>query len=158
MKSFTKYFISILYVGSIGKFPGTIASIVSIIILYPLFVLNYFNWIILTAIFIFLTLFSLYAIHTYSKETNTHDSKFIVIDEFLGIYLIFLFYNYIFIYSNFITIFLIFLLFRFFDITKIYPANIIDKKMLNAFGVIIDDLIASVYTILTLLILNEFIK
>ena len=95
MKNFTKYFISILYVGSIGKFPGTIASIVSIIILYPLFVLNYFNWIILTAIFIFLTLFSLYAIHTYSKETNTHDSKFIVIDEFLGIYLIFLFYNYL---------------------------------------------------------------
>ena len=93
----------------------------------------------------------------YSSYTKTHDSGKIVIDEFLGIYLILIFYDLIFIYNHIITLLLIFIFFRFFDITKIFPANIIDKKMNNSLGVLLDDLIASVYTIIILYSFNVLI-
>ena len=69
----------------------------------------------------------------------------------------FLFYNEIYILNNILTNILIFLVFRFFDIFKIYPANLIDKKMINSLGVLLDDLIAAIYTIITLYIINVFI-
>ena len=96
----------------------------------------------------------MYFIKKYSNYENNHDSGIIVIDEFLGIYLIFIFYDYIYIYSVEITLILIFILFRFFDIFKIFPANIVDKNMRNSLGVIIDDLIASVYTIALMYFIN----
>ncbi len=39
-----------------------------------------------------------------------------------------------------------FLGFRFFDITKIFPANWIDKNFKNSFGILFDDYVASCYT------------
>ena len=48
------------------------------------------------------------------------------------------------------------ILFRFFDILKIFPANIIDRKLTSAFGVILDDLIAGIYTIIVLYIVNAY--
>ena len=79
-----------------------------------------------------------------------------VIDEFLGIYLILLFYDQIKIINPYVTIMLIFIIFRIFDILKIFPANIIDVKFKSAFGVILDDLIAGIYTIIVLYILNAY--
>ncbi len=110
-------------------------------------------------IFVFIIIFilSLFFISNYSHYTNSHDSGFIVIDEFLGLYLIFIFYDFIFVYNNFITLLLIFIFFRLFDITKIFPANIIDRKMKNSLGVLLDDLIASIYTIMSIYIINVFI-
>ena len=70
-------------------------------------------------------------IHLYSKQNESYDAKEIIIDEFIGIYLILLFYDYVFLINNYITLILIFILFRFFDITKIFPANIVDKKIKN---------------------------
>ena len=95
-------------------------------------------------------------IKRFSLYTKSHDSSIIVIDEFLGVYLIFIFYDYVFINNDILTIILIFILFRFFDITKIFPANIIDKKMNNALGVLLDDIIAGIYTITILYILNVY--
>lgn len=37
------------------------------------------------------------------------------------------------------------LLFRFFDITKIPPASIFDSKFKNAWGVVLDDIVAGIY-------------
>ena len=93
----------------------------------------------------------------YIKFSENKDPKEVVIDEFIGqsipIYLYeishgtvkntqeaFLFYLYIFI------------LFRFFDIKKPFPINFFDKKFKNSFGVIIDDVIAGLYVVLTLII------
>ena len=39
-----------------------------------------------------------------------------------------------------------FILFRFFDILKPYPINIIDKKMKNGLGIMLDDIIAGIYS------------
>ena len=45
-----------------------------------------------------------------------------------------------------------FILFRFFDIVKPFPVNFFDKKFKNSFGVIIDDVVAGLYVVLTLII------
>ena len=47
--------------------------------------------------------------------------------------------------------------FRFFDILKPYPISYIDNNYKNGFGVVFDDIIAGIYTIFTLMILNVFI-
>ena len=50
-----------------------------------------------------------------------------------------------------------FFLFRIFDILKPFPINLIDKKLNNSYGIIGDDLIAGIYTIISMLVINEFI-
>jgi len=157
MKNFTNFFISLAFVGYIKTMPGTFASLVSILFLFPFFYFDILTIEIFSLIFILIFLVSLYLISLYSRQTNTQDSKIIVIDEFLGIFLIFLFYDKIYLYNNFLTIILIFILFRFFDIIKFFPTNLIDKKMKSSLGVILDDIVAAIYTILTLYIINVFI-
>ena len=68
-----------------------------------------------------------------------------------------IFYDQIKIINPYVTMVLIFILFRFFDILKIFPANIVDKKLKTAFGVIFDDLIAGIYTIIILYTFNVYI-
>ena len=48
--------------------------------------------------------------------------------------------------------FYIFILFRFFDIKKPFPVDLFDKKFKNSFGVILDDVIAGLYVVLTLIV------
>ena len=157
MKILINIFVSLFYSGYFKIWPGTFASFVSILIIFPIVKFNLLSIEYFIGIFIVIFILSIYFIKKYSSITNTHDSGVIVIDEFLGIFLIFIFYNYIFLFNDLLTIFLIFLLFRFFDITKLFPANIIDKKMNNSLGVILDDLVASIYTIITLFIANVFL-
>ena len=45
------------------------------------------------------------------------------------------------------------MLFRIFDILKPYPINKIDRDMKNGFGVILDDIIAGLYSAIILLII-----
>ena len=80
------------------------------------------------------------------------DAKEIVIDQFVGqlipllsIYNLVLFNN----INNFILYtFSVFFLFRLFDIFKPYPINIIDKKIKNGFGVMLDDVLAGIYSVI----------
>ena len=96
-------------------------------------------------------------IKIYSKSANKDDAKEIIIDEFLGIYLILIFSYDIKIFNNeFVKILLILLFFRVFDILKPFPANWIDKNLKNSYGIILDDIIAGIYTIITLALINVF--
>ena len=45
-----------------------------------------------------------------------------------------------------------FILFRFFDIVKPFPVSFFDKKFKNSFGVIMDDVAAGLYVVITLII------
>ena len=144
-------------IGTIRFAPGTITSLITTVLLYSLFhILNIsFNVIFLLLLLIFL--YSFYAVAEYIKENENKDPKEVVIDEVIGqsipIYLYeiahgleknsqeaILFYIYIFV------------LFRFFDIKKPFPVNIFDKNYKNSFGVIIDDVIAGLYVVLTLIV------
>ena len=157
MINFTKIFVSIFYIGYIRYASGTWGSLASIPILFFLFNIANIPLSILIILFVFLFFLSNYLINYFSSITNSHDSKHIVIDEFLGMFFIFLFYDVIFIYNNYITCLLIFVCFRIFDVFKIFPANYFDKQVDNGYGVILDDIIAAMYTILTMIIINVFI-
>ena len=156
MKTITNIFVSLFYSGYFKLWPGTFASAISILILFPVIKYQLVSKEIFIYIFFIIFTSSIFFIKKFSLYTNTHDSGKIVIDEFLGIYLIFIFYDLIYFFNDFITIMLVFIFFRFFDIVKIFPANIIDKKMNNSLGVLLDDIIASIYTILFMYTFSKF--
>ena len=157
MKIFTKLFVSIFFVGYIKFASGTWGSLAAILILFPIIKFTTLSLELLFIIFVILFFISNLCINYFSNLTNSNDSKHIVIDELLGIYIILIFYDFIFIYNDFLTLILIFFIFRLFDIVKLFPANYIDKNLKNGYGVMLDDIVAGIYTILTLSILNAFI-
>ena len=150
--------------GKIPKIPGTFGSLATIIILYLFFhILNLSsNLILIFLIIIFILSFLAVAHHI--KDNENRDPKEVIIDEFIGqsipIYL----------YeishgteksSNEALIFygICFVLFRFFDIAKPFPVNFFDKKFKNSFGVIMDDVMAGFYVVLSLIcfmVLNSY--
>ncbi len=86
------------------------------------------------------------------KVLGKKDSKQIVIDDFSGMLVTFLF-----IPRQFIFIIAGFFIFRLLDILKIPPADKLEKKKGSA-GVVGDDLIAGVYANLTLQFLRLLLK
>ncbi len=97
-------------------------------------------------IFLLITIFFLSVSFPVSSKAATifkeKDPKQIVIDEFVGQALILCF-----IPKETTFILLAFILFRLFDIFKIYPANLAEKKP-GAKGIILDDLVATGYSLL----------
>ena len=139
-------------IGHIKYAPGTVASFVTCLIYYPLILIK-INFIYLLIIFLILLIYSIILIDKLSHHFKEKDPKEIVIDEFIGqsIPLIFM-SEYIISSKNLLFFFLAFFLFRFFDILKPFPINIIDKKMKNGLGVVLDDIIAGIYTSIIILI------
>ena len=120
--------------------PGTIGALFTIGIYY-LFN-NYLNIIFYIVFIIFVFFYSLFFLNnTLNKSFVSSDPKEIVIDEFIGQSIPLLICG-----NDFFLIILSFLLFRLFDITKPWPASYFDLKIKNATGVIMDDIIAGLYT------------
>ena len=156
MYKISQIFSTLFFIGYFKWAPGTLASFFSIIII--VYLNNITNKNVFIFIFFCILLISLILIDIYSKSIKQHDAKEIVIDEFLGVYLIIIFSNNYKLFSNeYIKIFLIILFFRIFDIIKPFPANWVDRKMKNSYGIIIDDIIAGIYTIIILTLINVFI-
>ncbi len=157
IKNINLLFVTFFGIGTFRYAPGTITSLITTILLFSAFhILNLSNTVILT-ILLAIFVYAFIAVANYIKDESNKDPKEVVIDEFIGqsipIYLYeiahgtnkdskeaILFYIYIFI------------LFRFFDIKKPFPVNFFDKKFKNSFGVIMDDVIAGLYVVLTLII------
>lgn len=72
---------------------------------------------------------------------NLFDPSWIVVDEVLGMITAWLFFP----IWNWPYIISLFILFRFFDIIKIWPANWVDHKLKNGAGTIFDDIISGLY-------------
>ena len=155
MNKIISIFTTLFGIGYSPIAPGTIGSIFSIVLLY--FLIKFVSYSFLVIIFLIIFFTSLKLIEKYSNLLKSHDSSTIVIDEFLGIFLIILFYDYLKFTNDFIMFLLILILFRFFDILKIFPINWVDKNIKNSFGVVLDDLLAGVYSIIILYSINVFI-
>ena len=154
MNKFSQIFSTLFFIGYIKWIPGTIGSLISLIIII---ILNDFiNKNLFIVLFVVLSILSIIFIEKYSKYIKKNDAKEIIIDEFLGIYLIIIVTNDYNLFNDYIKFLLIFIFFRFFDIMKPFPANWIDKNIKNAYGVILDDLIAGIYTIIILFFINAF--
>jgi len=136
---------------------GTIASFVTSLI-YIVFFHFKFSLFILILFLFFISLISVVLIDKLNKYFKETDAKEIVIDEFIGQSIpILIFYSSIsFLESEKFFIFTIisFFFFRFFDILKPYPINLIDQKIKNGFGVIFDDIIAGLYSIIAIVLIS----
>jgi len=156
IKIFNTLFVTMFGIGKIKMIPGTVASLATIIILFILFhTLNISsNLILLVLIVIFIYSFSAVASHT--KNSENKDPKEIVIDEFIGqsipIYLYEISHGTKKSPDEALIFYIVcFVLFRFFDIAKPFPVNYFDKNFKNSFGVIMDDVCAGLYVILSLI-------
>ena len=156
IKTLNMLFVTMFGLGKMPKIPGTSGSLATIIILYIFFhIINLSSKSILI-ILILIFIFSFSAVAIYIRDNENKDPKEIIIDEFIGqsipIYLYeishgtekssdeaIIFYG------------LCFILFRFFDIAKPFPVSYFDKNFKNSFGVIMDDVCAGFYVVLSLI-------
>ena len=152
MNKIAQIYSSLFFVGYIKPASGTFGTFLSILIIFPL--INYLSLLNLIIIFFILFILAIKLISLHSKNESSHDSSEIVIDEFLGVFFIMLFYEYFNFLNDLSMNIIIFILFRIFDIIKPFPARWIDKKMINSFGVILDDIIAGIYCVITLMLIN----
>ena len=156
IKTLNTLFVTMFGLGKIPKIPGTFGSLATIIILYILFhILDLSsNLIFIGLIVIFI--FSFIAVTTHIKDNENKDPKEVIIDEFIGqsipIYLYEISHGIeksadeaIIFYS------VCFILFRFFDIAKPFPVSFFDRNFKNSFGVIMDDVCAGFYVVLSLI-------
>ena len=156
IKTFNSLFVTMFGIGKIKMIPGTVGSLATIIILFVLFhTLDISsNLILLGLIIIFIYSFSAIASHTENSENK--DPKEIVIDEFIGqsipIYLYEISHGTEKSPNEAIIFYAIcFVLFRFFDIKKPFPVSFFDRNFKNSFGVIMDDVCAGLYVVLSLI-------
>ena len=156
IKTINTLFVTMFGLGKVPKIPGTFGSLATVIILYIFFhILNLSSHIILICLII-IFIFSFLAVEVHIKDNEDKDPKEVIIDEFIGqsipIYLYeishgtekssdeaIIFYG------------VCFLLFRFFDIVKPFPVSFFDKNFKNSFGVIMDDVFAGFYVVLSLI-------
>ena len=156
IKKFNSLFVTMLGLGKISIIPGTLASLATIIILYILFhTLDISHYSILTGLMI-ISIYSFLAVASYTKNNEDKDPKEIVIDEFIGqsipIYLYEISHGTEKSPNEAIIFYVIFfILFRFFDIRKPFPVSYFDKNYKNSFGVIMDDVCAGLYVVLSLI-------
>lgn len=124
--------------GTWGTLGGMIFGVVLILITNSFIVL-------LTALALFFM--GLKAIERLEKKSGIHDSSFIVIDEVVAILICIAMLPKDYFYSSLI---IIFILFRFFDAKKPWIIGLIDKQMKGAMGVMMDDILAACFAILSL--------
>ena len=156
IKNLNTLFVTLFGLGKLTKIPGTFGSLDTVIILYIFFhILNLSTNLILIGLII-IFIFSFLAVATHIKDNENKDPKEVIIDEFIGqsipIYLYeishgikksadeaIIFYG------------VCFILFRFFDIIKPFPVSFFDRNFKNSFGVIMDDVCAGFYVVLSLI-------
>ena len=155
IKTFNSLLVTMFNLGKIKFMPGTFGSLATTIFLFYLFyVLKISSNIILIG-WIIIFIYSFYAVSTHISNNKNKDPGEIIIDEFLGqsipIYLYEISHGTtkeadeaIIYYSLF------FILFRYFDIMKPFPVSFFDKNFKNSFGVIMDDICAGLYVVLSL--------
>tara|TARA_X000000368_G_scaffold178087_1_gene140462 strand:+ start:905 stop:1363 length:459 start_codon:yes stop_codon:yes gene_type:complete len=135
-----KLYLNGLCIGNLKYAPGTFGTILAI----PIYILVANNNITFNIIFILiLTLFSIFILKfSYKKLIYKNiDDKSIVIDEIIG-YLSFM----VFFEPTLYNIIFGFFIFRFFDIVKPFPISFIDKNIKNSLGVILDDIVAGLFS------------
>ena len=141
-----KNFCTSFGLGYISKFPGTLASFITIFLVY--LVITLFGFEVFFVTFLIYLVSSLFLIRTYIKKKRNKDPKEVVIDEHVGQCIPLLYCE------TSINQFLIaFIIFRFFDIFKPFPISYFDK-IKNEYGVLFDDIAAGLLTLFSLILFD----
>ena len=156
IKRINTLFVTMFGIGRVPKIPGTIGSLATVILLYIFFHILNLSLIIMFLFLIIIFFFSFMAVAIHIRNNTNKDPKEVVIDEFIGqsipIYMYEISHRIEKFYDEAIIFYgACFILFRFFDIVKPFPVNFFDKKFKNSFGVIMDDIFAGFYVVLSLI-------
>ena len=156
IENINKYFVTMFGLGKFKKIPGTIASFTTTVILFLYFHIFNFPKNFFLFFLVIVTIYAFIAVANYIKSKNNKDPKEVVIDEFIGqsipIYIYEISHGTEKSFDQAIIFYgVCFILFRFFDIVKPFPVNFFDKKFKNSFGVIMDDICAGFYVVLSLI-------
>ena len=135
-------FVSVLGIGYIPYASGTFGSIAGLIIGYLIYLINYNLLFLIIPILFFL---GIKASQIYQNKTGEQDSKVIVIDEVVGQLIAMMT-----VLDNLLLLFFSFIIFRLYDIFKPWPASYFDKNMKNGKGVMLDDVVAGIYALITI--------
>ena len=144
---------------SVGFFPfapGTIGSLSALPMAYfSIYFAGQAGLVSLIGVFLIAGLLTTSVVLKTAKST---DPSFVVIDEIVGQLLAFFFVaTDLHFKMTAIDLLWGFLLFRFFDIVKIWPASFFDKKVHTAFGVMMDDVVAGFYAAVILYYIHFYI-
>ena len=156
IKTINSLFVTMFGLGKIKIIPGTFGSLATVIFLYLLFhVFNISSTVILVCLIV-IFFYSFFAVAKHIKESKNKDPGEIIIDEFIGqsipIYLYEISHGTEKTTNESIVFYMIcFVLFRYFDIMKPFPVIFFDKNFKNSFGVIMDDVCAGLYVVLSLI-------
>ena len=153
INKFNLLFLTLLGIGKIKFAPGSVASLATCIFFFIL--QNYLNLIILFFLTILVFFYSLISINRSYNAFKSEDPEEIVIDEFVGQMLPLLaipIYETLNPAPKLFYCVAAFILFRFFDILKPYPINYIDNNTKGALGIMLDDIVAGIFTTIVLII------
>ena len=146
--------------GYLTKMPGTVTSVVTTVFIYIAYeILDYTSLKFSIVFFVILFCYSFYAVKDTETEFENKDPRQIVIDEVLGQAMPLILIVYL-SSKNLINIpveiyyFLSFIIFRFFDIVKPFPVSYFDKQHKNFFGIIMDDIMAGLYSMILIYLIS----
>ncbi|MWN90111.1 phosphatidylglycerophosphatase A [Gilliamella sp. Pra-s65] len=130
--------------------PGTMGSLMAI----PLWLMFCDLQLALYWVFIFVTfIFGCFVCQRTSDDTHTHDSGHIVWDEFVGMWITLFFIP----QTSLLWIAIAFLAFRVFDMAKPWPIRWFDKRVPGGFGIMVDDVIAAIFSSFTVYVITLII-
>lgn len=122
--------------------PGTVGTVVAI----PIYLLlNTFSLFTYFTSVVLISLLSIFIAGESARLLKVHDHGGIVIDEICGYLLTMLLAP-----PGWQWVLLGFVLFRFFDILKPWPIRYLDRQVLGGLGIVVDDLMAGIYALLSL--------
>ena len=158
IKKFNLFFCTLINVGKIKFAPGTIASLITCFLF--LLSINIFDILILFFCTIVIFCYSFVAINSSLDSFDTNDPHEIVVDEVVGQMLPLLaipIYETLYLAPKEYYCAAAFLLFRLFDIWNPVPINYVDNNTKGALGIMLDDILAGVYTVIALTIMFFFL-
>lgn len=138
--------------GLISPAPGTWGTIVGW--LMGIFLLQFMPSYYLLVLAIPGFILGVYLCEKTAHDMGVHDHGAIVWDEIIAIWLVLAFIP----QKSWFWYILAFGLFRVFDIFKPYPIKYFDKNVENGFGIMLDDLLAAIYTILSVLLVFYIVR
>ena len=125
-------------IGNSKLFPGTVASLLTLPIVW--FIRDFFSFNTFLIILLFYSITSFILIEVCIKNLSDKDPKYVVADEHIGQSISLIFCD-----QKIFDYLISFIFFRFFDIVKPFPINLVDKHLKNTSGVILDDVLAGVF-------------
>jgi len=144
-------------IGKIKYAPGTFASLVTCFLFFVL--ISFFSYSVLLLITLIIFFYSFIAINNSFDEFKSDDPKEIVIDEVVGQILPLLaipVYETLYPLPKIYYFISAFILFRLFDIWKPFPISYVDINVKGSLGIMLDDIVASIYSILILSLIFIF--